>query len=91
MSKSSANRDPEQFDRPGEFVLNRENITSHLGFGRGKHRCAGMPLARLAMQIFIKVLLRDTEDFEVSGPLDFARMPELGIISCPMTFVAKKE
>lgn len=50
-----------------------------------------MPLARLAMQIFIKVLLRDTEDFEVNGPLDFARMPELGLISCPMTFVAKKE
>jgi cytochrome P450 len=91
ITHSSANRDPEQFEHPDQFILNRENIASHLGFGRGRHRCAGMPLARLAMQIFVKVLLRDTEDFEVVGPLDHARMPEIGIISCPMTFDAKSK
>lgn len=44
---SAANRDPEVFGSPEDFVLHRENIAAHMGFGRGRHRCAGMPLARL--------------------------------------------
>lgn len=44
---TSANRDPEVFDNPDEFVLGRPNIAAHMGFGRGRHRCAGMPLARM--------------------------------------------
>jgi cytochrome P450 len=44
---TSANRDPEVFDRPDEFIMNRDNITAHMAFGKGRHRCAGMPLARL--------------------------------------------
>jgi cytochrome P450 len=47
LSYSAANRDPTIFLDPDKFVLNRENLTSHLGFGRGRHRCAGMPLARM--------------------------------------------
>ncbi|KAK7926592.1 cytochrome P450 [Apiospora marii] len=44
---TSANRDPDVFARPDEFVLHRDNVTMHMGFGRGRHRCVGMPLARL--------------------------------------------
>lgn len=44
---TAANHDPEVFDQPDEFILERPNITKHLGFGRGRHQCAGMPLARL--------------------------------------------
>jgi cytochrome P450 len=47
MTYAAANRDPEVFENPNSFILNRENISSHLGFGRGRHRCAGMPLARM--------------------------------------------
>lgn len=84
MTYAAANRDPEVFPNPSEFVMNRENITAHLGFGRGKHRCAGMPLARMVMKIFLKVLLKRTSDFEICGELEFARLPELGMISCPL-------
>jgi cytochrome P450 len=86
MTYAAANRDPRVFPNPGEFILNRDNITAHLGFGRGRHRCVGMPLARLAMQTAVKVLLRNTTDFDVVGELDYARMPEVGITSCPMKF-----
>lgn len=47
VSYAAANRDPSVFPEPDKFILNRENLTSHLGFGRGRHRCAGMPLARM--------------------------------------------
>jgi cytochrome P450 len=90
LTYTAANRDPQQFPDPDKFILNRENISSHLGFGKGRHRCVGMPLARLAVQIFLRVLLRTTNDFEVNEneAIDFARMPEMGIISCPMFFKA---
>jgi len=35
----------------------------------------------------VRVILRNTKDFDVAGELQYSRMPELGIISCPMTFV----
>ncbi|KAK8119748.1 uncharacterized protein PG998_004374 [Apiospora kogelbergensis] len=83
---TSANRDPDVFARPDDFVLHRDNVAMHMGFGRGRHRCVGMPLARLALETALKVILRSTKDFEVDGPLQYSRMPELGIISCPMRF-----
>jgi cytochrome P450 len=86
MTYAAANRDPRVFPDPDQFILNRDNITSHLGFGRGRHRCVGMPLARLAMQTAFKVLLRNTTNFEVVGELEYARMPEIGVVSCPLKF-----
>jgi cytochrome P450 len=85
---TSANRDPEVFENPDEFILGRENIGSHLGFGRGRHRCVGSALARLAVEVVVRTLLRSISDFEVDEEaLEFARMPEMGIICCPTRFV----
>ena len=39
-----------------------------------------------AVETVIRAMLRSTKDFEVDGPLQYSRMPELGIISCPMRF-----
>lgn len=47
LTYSAANRDPAVFDNPHEFLLNRPNIAMHMGFGRGRHRCVGQPLAKL--------------------------------------------
>jgi cytochrome P450 len=87
MIYAAANRDPRVFENPEEFVLGRENIAAHLGFGRGRHRCVGMPLARIALHIALQVILGNTKDFEVDGEPEYARMPEIGIISCPLKFV----
>lgn len=40
-----------------------------------------------AIQTALLVILQSTKDFEIDGPLEYARMPELGIISCPVRFV----
>ncbi|MGY1812322.1 cytochrome P450 [Blastococcus sp. SYSU D00820] len=83
---AAANRDPEQFPDPDTFVLGRPNIATHLGFGRGRHRCAGMPLARLAVRVALEELLAGTGGFVVDGPLEGARMPEIGYQSVPLRF-----
>jgi cytochrome P450 len=87
MTYAAANRDPNVFEEPDEFILGRKNITSHLGFGYGRHRCAGMPLARMALQEGVRAILKLTTDFKVDGPFEYARMPEMGIISCPLKIV----
>jgi cytochrome P450 len=81
---ASANRDESVFDHPDEFRLDRPNIAQHLAFGRGPHRCAGMPLARLSLVVALDELLRQTSSFEVDGPIEPTLMPELGARSVPL-------
>ncbi|KAE8337095.1 hypothetical protein BDV24DRAFT_167637 [Aspergillus arachidicola] len=83
---AAANRDPDQFPRPDEFIMHRDNISTHLGFGHGRHRCAGMVLARMMLRIYLETLLDKTVDFEVDGEIHYARLPEIGLTTCPMKF-----
>jgi cholest-4-en-3-one 26-monooxygenase len=54
---SSANRDPEHFDRPEDFDVTRDpNL--HLAFGFGTHFCIGSNLARMEIRIFFEEFLR---------------------------------
>jgi cytochrome P450 len=87
MTYAAANRDPTVFDNPHDFVLGRENVSKHLGFGRGRHRCAGMPLARMALQVGLKVMLEGCQEWTVNGEVQYAKMPEMGIVSCPVEIV----
>lgn len=85
---SSANRDPARFPDPGAFVLERDNIAEHLGFGRGRHRCVGQPLARMALRIALEESLAATSSISSDGALEYARMPEIGLTSVPVRVVA---
>jgi cytochrome P450 len=81
---AAANRDPSVFESPDEFKLGRPNIHEHIAFGRGPHRCAGMPLAVVELRIALERLLARTKHFEVCGPLVMSGMPEVGPISVPL-------
>lgn len=87
LAYAAANRDETVFDRPNEFILDRPNIHQHLGFGRGRHHCAGMPLARLGIRIALTHLLQATTSFQVNGPTAGARMPEVGLTSVPVQLI----
>ena len=50
LSIAGANRDPDVFDEPESFRIERENL-DHISFGHGIHLCLGMPLARLEAEI----------------------------------------
>ncbi|MDG2004506.1 MAG: cytochrome P450 [Novosphingobium sp.] len=60
MGLSGGNRDPGRWENPGEFQLNRPKIKEHVAFGRGKHVCAGAPLARAEVRIIIEKFLEQT-------------------------------
>lgn len=89
LAYAAANRDPRVFDEPDAFRLDRPNVAQHLGFGRGRHRCVGMPLARMAIRIALEELLAATESIATHGPYEHARMPEVGHTSVPVTVTAR--
>ncbi len=51
-----ANRDPEEWEEPDEFVLERD-LHAHVGFGHGTHYCLGSPLARAEARITLNAWL----------------------------------
>jgi cytochrome P450 len=61
----AANRDPAEYDRPDDVVLDRSTPKHHLAFGHGIHFCVGAPLARLEAQIVLARLLARTEHFAI--------------------------
>ncbi len=56
LSFPAANRDPAQFDRAGEVVIDRE-VNRHAAFGLGIHRCVGSHLARMELRVALEVWL----------------------------------
>jgi cytochrome P450 len=54
---AAANRDPEVYDRPDEFRLDRKKNHHHT-FGFGIHFCLGAPLARMEARLVLKALTR---------------------------------
>ena len=54
MTFPAANRDPAVFERPDEVVLDRQQ-NRHIAFGTGIHRCAGSNLARMELQVALRL------------------------------------
>ena len=59
------NRDPGRWEAPHEFRLNRPKIREHVAFGRGKHVCAGAPLARVEVRVILEKFLEQTSDIDL--------------------------
>jgi len=62
----SANRDEDEFDRPGTFDVAR-SPNRHLAYGSGLHRCVGAPIAQAEMQTFFSKLLAAGIRLELAG------------------------
>jgi len=90
VSVGSANRDPEIWEDPDEFQMDRANINRHIAFGVGRHLCIGMHLARSELQIAIRLLLDRLSDIRLAIPeseVDWVPAPYFRqILNLPVKF-----
>lgn len=66
LNWASANRDPEAFENPDEFRLDR-SPNPHVAFGFGVHTCVGAQLARIELQVVTRELLGRVPDIELAA------------------------
>lgn len=66
----AANRDPASFDKAGAFIPGRSD-QKNVTFGAGIHFCIGAPLARLEMQVSLKVLFARLPGIRLAAPPRF--------------------
>jgi cytochrome P450 len=67
LSFPAANRDPAQFDRADEVVIDRE-VNRHAAFGLGIHRCLGSHLARMELRVALEAWLARIPRFTLADP-----------------------
>ncbi len=66
---ASANRDPERFERPDEFLVDRspDELRKHYAFSWGIHHCLGAHLARLTGRVVLEELLDRVPTARLAG------------------------
>ena len=67
MLYQSANRDDRVFERPDDFIADRDP-NPHLAFGTGTHYCLGANLARLEVKLVFEELLGRLGDIRAVDP-----------------------
>jgi cytochrome P450 len=88
ISWLAANHDENEFDCPGEVVLDRGR-NRHVAFGLGPHRCIGSHLARLMFEVMVKAVLERIPDYRVDadGVQQYLGNPSMtGLGRLPVTF-----
>jgi cytochrome P450 len=78
----AANVDPEAFEAPGHFDINRK--PNHFSFGRGIHTCPGSPLARLEIKVLLQELLARTTRFALGTGASRDPWPRNAYASLPI-------
>ncbi|MFA7513610.1 MAG: cytochrome P450 [Mycolicibacterium vanbaalenii] len=77
LMPGAANRDPDRFDNPDEFRIDRPNVREHLTFGRGIHTCPGAALARAEGRASLDRVLSRMAEIRISeahhGPAEARR------------------
>jgi cytochrome P450 len=88
LNYAAANRDPDVFEDPYDFRLDR-SPNPHVGFGFGIHTCVGSQLGRLEIRIVIEQVLARLPDIVHTGEVIPAKW-EFGngeiLESVPVTF-----
>ena len=66
----SGNRDEAVFDNANAFDISRANARNTISFGFGLHRCMGMRLAELQMQVLWEEILKRWQRIEITGSIE---------------------
>lgn len=85
---ASANRDERRWDQPERFDIARDT-DGHMGFGAGRHACAGMHLAKLEITCLMRAMLRRVKSFEAGAPVRAVNNLLRGLESLPVTITSR--
>ncbi len=93
VSLLGANRDPDVFDRPDEFDLDRPNLAQHVTFAQGPHTCLGLHVARAETHAAISAALDWEEEAgrELSLNAEQSSAPTGLVFRKPRAVVARAE
>ncbi|PHQ63703.1 MAG: cytochrome P450 [Sphingobium sp.] len=87
---ASGNDDPAQFPCPRDFNPGRGNITRHVTFGNGTHRCVGLALARMEIKVAAQEIGRRLVDIKMAVPIEeltyFPTVATRMVENLPITF-----
>ena len=72
MWYGAANRDPSIFPDPDKFDLTRDNVSKHLAFGYGVHKCLGQRVAQMQLRVAYEQLFQRFPDIEFTGDIKYA-------------------
>ena len=86
----SGNRDPEMFDDPDAFIIDRPNARQHIAFGFGIHRCMGNRVAEMQLRILWEEILNRFHMVELVGePVRVKSCFVKGYLELPVQFHAR--
>jgi cytochrome P450 len=83
LNWASANRDPDVFDDADVWRLDRPR-NPHMVFGHGIHTCAGAPLARQELELYLNRLIDLCYGLEMVGDPTIQQMQQYGFAALPV-------
>jgi cytochrome P450 len=71
MWYGAGNRDPEVFANPDVFDMTRDNVSKHIAFGHGVHKCLGARVAQMQLQVAYEQLFARFPKIEFTGEIKY--------------------
>jgi cytochrome P450 len=71
MWYGAGNRDPEVFPNADVFDMTRHNVSKHIAFGHGVHKCLGSRVAQMQLRVAYEQLFARFPDIEFTGQIKY--------------------
>ncbi|MEL6566895.1 MAG: cytochrome P450 [Pseudomonadota bacterium] len=71
MWYGAGNRDPEVFPNPDVFDMTRENVSKHIAFGHGIHKCLGSRVAQMQLRVAYEQIFQRFPDIAFTGDIKY--------------------
>ena len=72
MWYGAGNRDPEVFPNPDVFDMTRDNVSKHIAFGHGVHKCLGARVAQMQLRTAYEKIFDRFPNIEFTGDIKYA-------------------
>ncbi len=76
LNFAAANHQPDLFDQPTSFDLNRDNSARHISFGKGIHFCLGANLSRMEARIALELISQKAPSLRLADQ-EFSTFPNI--------------